>query len=107
MVLAGVPLPVPVGCPEEITFIMKSCLHKETKERMVFSEICARLTKYKEKMSYNRALRLPRPPPLPVVINHPALLDERDNLLSDEDDYLRPMCRSQSLMSFDLYIQPI
>lgn len=82
----------------------------------MFSEICARLLKLKESTNQQSIAALPRPPPLPVSIDHLALMadkvedddtdDEKTEDLLDEDNYLRPISRADSVLSGE-YIEPI
>ncbi len=103
---------MPDDCPNEIADIMKACWKKDTKERILFSDICDKLNQLKENMTHSSGFTLPRPPPLPVTINLPALLEEKvdeddddddvdEDEPLDEDNYLRPRLRSQSMTSMD------
>lgn len=82
----------------------------------MFSEICVRLSKLRDSINQQNIAALPRPPPLLISIDHPALMvdktedddtdDEGAEDLLDEDDYLRPISRSDSVFSGE-YIEPI
>lgn len=114
-ILDGILLSIPDDCPDEVADIMRACWRKDIKERIMFSEICARLSKLKESMNQQSIAALPRPPPLPVSIDLALMADmaededtddEKVEDLLDEDNYLRPISRSESVSSEE-YIEPI
>jgi len=93
LILQGILLIPPDGCPPFVCDLMVSCWKTEPRDRITFPQIYERLLKEWESQKQFAAsgVSLPRPPDLPVAnIPHPVF--EIHELL-DSENYLTPTIR--------------
>lgn len=85
LILQGIMLIPPGGCPPVICDLMRRCWKTEPKDRIRFGEIWENLSKAWEAADEpSSAVSLPRPPIMPVA----HIADTREQL--DSENYLAP-----------------
>jgi len=84
----GVLLDIPMNCPPVICVLMNGCWKSDPKERLRFIDIYERLKNVTKRPELDSPL--PRPPTLPVIVDHLSLRKMPSEELLDVDDYLRP-----------------
>lgn len=84
----GVLLDIPLNCPPVICVIMNGCWKSDPKERLRFAEIYERLKNVTRRPQIDSSL--PRPPALPVIVDHLSLRKMPSEEFLDYENYLRP-----------------
>ncbi|KAE9525166.1 hypothetical protein AGLY_014410 [Aphis glycines] len=84
----GVLLDIPLNCPPVICVMMNGCWKSDPKERLRFIDIHERLKNVTKRPELDSPL--PRPPTLPVIVDHLSLRKMPSEELLDVDDYLQP-----------------
>ncbi|KAL5237174.1 hypothetical protein ACI65C_004584 [Semiaphis heraclei] len=84
----GVLLDIPINCPPVICVLMNGCWKSDPKERLRFVDIYERLKNVTKRPELDSPL--PRPPTLPVIVDHLSLRKMPSEELLDGDDYLQP-----------------
>lgn len=84
----GVLLDIPLNCPPVICVLMNGCWKSDPKERLRFIDIHERLKNVTKRPELDSPL--PRPPTLPVIVDHLSLRKMPSEELLDVDDYLQP-----------------
>ncbi|KAL4103464.1 hypothetical protein QTP88_018841 [Uroleucon formosanum] len=84
----GVLLDIPMNCPPVICVLMNGCWKSDPKERLRFIDIYERLKNVTKRPELDSPL--PRPPTLPVIVDHLSLRKMPSEELLDVDDYLQP-----------------
>lgn len=79
---------IPLNCPPVICVLMNGCWKSEPKERLRFADIYDRLKNVTRRPELDSPL--PRPPTLPVIVDHLSLRKMPSEELLDYDNYLRP-----------------